>query len=259
MVIERKFIERGIRDSLVQDFLERELERAEVSSVEIRRTPLNTRVVIHAGRPGVIIGKGGGKIKELTDVLAQQFKIDKPVLEVKAIDKPELDSKIVAKEIAGALERGLSHRRIVSTYLRQIMEAGAIGVEIRVTGKISGERARSERFFEGYIRKCGEPAERYVQVACAPAVLKAGVIGVRVAIQKELPVEVFIKPKIVEEKKILPAEKTEAVEEKKVEAETPKTEKKGKKVKEKKEKLGKERTTKKKSKKVEEKAEEKSE
>lgn len=197
-MIERKFIERGVRDLKVREFLEGEFERADFSHVEIHRTPLNTIITIHAGRPGIIIGRAGAKIKELTDTLAKAFGIENPVLEVKTVEKPELDPKIVARQIVSALERGLPYRRLANTYLRTVMEAGAIGVEIVISGKMAGERKRLERFVEGYIRKCGEPAEKYVEKGYAAATLKAGVIGVRVSIMRTLPPEMLLEKKIRE-------------------------------------------------------------
>jgi len=196
MVIERKFIGRGTRDVRVREYLAGHLERSDFSSIEIRRTPLNTRVIIHAGRPGIIIGRAGSKIKELTDTLQKRFGLENPIIEVKAIERPELDAKIVAKQIADALERGIAYRKLATGYLQRVMEAGAIGIEIVITGKLGGERARSERFVAGYIKKCGEPAEKYVDRGVAAAILKAGMIGVRVSIMNTLPSELLLERKI---------------------------------------------------------------
>lgn len=216
MVIERRFIERGMRDIQVTEFLKKEFERADFSHVEIRRTPLSTRITIWAGRPGIIIGRAGTKIKELTDTLQNQFKIDNPQLEVKVVERPELDAKVVARQIASALERGLSHRRIANSTLQQVMGAGALGIEIRVGGKLSGERSRAERFVEGYIKKCGEPALQWVEWGYAQAKLKPGVLGIQVGIMKSLPLDMLLE-KQIEQLKPEEAKAEGKVEEKKAE------------------------------------------
>ncbi|MEM2907874.1 MAG: 30S ribosomal protein S3 [Candidatus Hadarchaeales archaeon] len=182
MSIERTFVKRGYEMAELEEFLEKELERAGYGGVEIKRIPTGTRVVLYVERPGMVIGRKGRSIKQLTDELAQKYGLENPQIEVVEIKVPELCAPIMAKRIAFALERGINFRRIGHTALRRIMRAGAKGAEIVLSGKLSGERARSERFYEGYLKKAGEPATKFVSYGYAVAKLKPGVIGVKVRI-----------------------------------------------------------------------------
>lgn len=186
-MIERKFIESAMTNLKVKNYLKKELARAQVSEVDIQRTPLNTRVVIYCAKPGIIIGRGGRKIDMLTEKLEKEFNINKPYIDVRVVDNPWLDAAIVARRIAEDLERGKRYRAIVQRYLRRIMEAGAYGAEIRISGKLSGERARSEVFRVGYLKKCGNSSEVNVDKAQDFVVLKAGKLGIKVAIMVSLP------------------------------------------------------------------------
>ncbi len=207
-MIERKFVQKGIRNAELDMYFHKELERVDYSRCDIQRTPLNTRIIIYAGRPGMVIGRGGSKIQEMTETIAKKFKIEKPQLEVRALENPDTDALVVAKQIAGALEKGMSHKRIVNIYLKRIMGAGALGVEIIIAGKISGERSRTEKFRLGYIKKSGYPADSLVSKGQQIAVLKAGALGVNVRIMKEFPDIMKVEKEVsnirreIEEKKV---------------------------------------------------------
>lgn len=221
-MIERKFVEKGIKKSEMETYLNHALERADYSHADIKRTPMNTRIVIHAGRPGVVIGHSGSKINEITETLRTQFKVDNPQIEVKAIPKPDLDPVVVAKQIASSLERGMKHRQIVNLMLKKIMQSGAIGVEITISGKISGARSRSEKFMQGYLKKCGNTSDVYTLKGYAMAVLKAGMIGVRVKLMTTKPSELSIGERIEDKLKEKETEEKENKEkEAKKEAEQP--------------------------------------
>lgn len=211
-MIERKFIHKGIRNAQLDTYFQKELERVDYSHCEIQRTPLNTRITIYAGRPGMVIGRGGVKIQEMTATIEKEFKIEKPQLEVKALENADLDARVISKQIAEALEKGMKHKRIVSIYLKRIMRAGALGVEIDIAGKISGERSRTEKFHEGYIKKSGFPAEDLMSKAMQVAVLKAGTIGVSVRIMKDVPAIMKVEKNITAMKMAMDAAKKKAEE-----------------------------------------------
>ncbi|RLG15630.1 MAG: 30S ribosomal protein S3 [Candidatus Nanohalarchaeota archaeon] len=215
-MIERKFIEKGIQKSELEKYLNKTLERADYSHSDIKRTPLNTRIVIYAGRPGVVIGHAGTKINEMTNDLKHKFNIDNPQIEVKSVANPALDAKVVAKQITSSLERGTKHRQIVNIMLKKIIEAGAIGAEITVSGKITGSRSRTEKFMRGYLKKCGNTADVHTQTEMERAVLKAGTIGVKVKLMSTMPSVLSI------EKRILETAKEKEDEEKDKKAETEK-------------------------------------
>jgi len=195
MPAERLFIKQGLKRAELEEYLEKELEKSGYGGVDIRRIPTGTRVALYVERPGMVIGRKGRSIKQLTDDLAQKYKLENPQVEVVEIKVPELSGPVMAKRIAFALERGIKYRRVGYTALRRIMRAGARGAEIVISGKLSGERSRTGRFYDGYLKKAGEPALKFVSYGFAVAKLKPGVIGVKVRIMPpdvHLPDEIRI-------------------------------------------------------------------
>lgn len=191
MTLEKQFIDKGINKSNLEEFFEEEYGRAGYAGCEIRRTPMGVKLTIYADKPGLIIGRGGSRINEVREKLEEKFGFEDPQLDVQEIEQPELNAKIMAKEIKNAIESGASYRRVANGVLRSIIERGAVGAEIRVSGKLSGARGRTEKFQNGYLKSCGEPARKLVQEAVEHAKTKPGTIGVKVRIMKEKPKEGF--------------------------------------------------------------------
>jgi small subunit ribosomal protein S3 len=189
--------------------LQKKLERAGYGGVTISKTPLGTHIVIYAMRPGLVIGRGGETIKGLATILEEKFKVPNPQISVSEIEVPELNPYVVASRVASALERGIHFRRAGFWALNQVMEAGALGVEIIISGKLRTERARYEKFRAGYLPRCGDPPLKYMRKAEAHVQLKPGIFGVKVRIMP--PDAVFPdKIKIVE---ALPPREEEQTEE----------------------------------------------
>jgi small subunit ribosomal protein S3 len=182
MSIVKRFITESIKKTEIDEFLQKKLERAGYGGVNLSKTPLGTHVVIYAMRPGLVIGRGGETIKELATSLEENFKVTNPQISVSEIEVPEFNAYVVASRVASALERGVHFRRAGFWALNQVMEAGALGAEIVISGKLRTERARFEKFRAGYFPRCGEPALRYMRKAEAHVQLKPGIIGVRVKI-----------------------------------------------------------------------------
>ncbi len=182
MAIEKKFIEEGLRRSQMNEYFIRELERAGYGGMEINRTPLGTHITIYAEKPGMIIGKSGKTIRRVTRELDTLFKLDNPQLDVQEIEIPELNAQIMAQRLATALERGWYFRKAGQSTLQRIMDAGALGCEIILAGKLTGPRSRTEKFLAGYIKHCGKPAEELVDKGYAVAKRKLGIIGVKVLV-----------------------------------------------------------------------------
>jgi len=178
---EREFVEEGIRKADIKEFLRDSLQKAKFGGVDIRRTALRTRMVIYAERPGLIIGRRGRNIKDLTDALQERYGFENLQIEVEEIPIPELNPHIMAGRIAAMLKAGRPFRRSAYMNLEKIMEAGAQGVEIVISGKIRGERAKSVRFAKGTITKCGEPSKQVLE-GLAVADLKQGMMGIKVKI-----------------------------------------------------------------------------
>jgi small subunit ribosomal protein S3 len=186
---------KGLQRVGVDEYLDSELKRAGYGGVDIQKTPLGTRFTIYAARPGFVIGRRGKTVRDLTEALKRVFGIDNPQIEVAEVEAPEFDAKIMAERLASSLERGFQYRRAVYGVMRRIMEAGAKGTEITISGKLTSQRARYQKFKDGVITKCGEPVKTYVREATAPAFLKPGVMGVRVVIMLpgDLPDKIKVK------------------------------------------------------------------
>lgn len=176
------FMTESIKKAEIDEFLQKKLERAGYGGVTISKTPLGTHIVIYAMRPGLVIGRGGETIKDLASILEEKFKIPNPQISVSEIEVPELNAHVVASRVASVLERGVHFRRAGFWALNQVMEAGALGAEIIISGKLRTERARSEKFRIGYLPKCGEPALKYLRKAEVHVQLKPGIFGIKVRI-----------------------------------------------------------------------------
>ena len=182
MSIVKRFITESIKKTEIDEFLQKKLERAGYGGVDISKTPLGTHVVIYAMRPGIVIGRGGETIKDLATTLEENFHMSNPQISVSEIEVPEFNAYVVASRIASALQRGVHFRRAGFWALNQVMDAGALGAEIVISGKLRTERARFEKFRAGYFPRCGDAALTYMKKAEAHVQLKPGIIGVRVKI-----------------------------------------------------------------------------
>ena len=217
-MIEKDFVTEGLRRTRIDEYLEKELERAGYGGMEVQITPLGTMVVVYAERPGMVIGRGGKNVRTITNTLKTEFGLDNPQIEVKEVDVPELNPKIMAYKIANMLQRGMHFRRVAYSTIRRIMGAGAQGVEVTISGKIRGSRSAVAKFVEGYIKKCGEPSIKFVEEGFATVQLKPGVLGIYVRIMPPnvvLPDSVEILPP-----KVTIEEAGEIVEDEEIDVET---------------------------------------
>ncbi len=183
-MIEREFVEQKKKEFQIQEFVSETLKNAGHSHTKLQRTPLGAKVVIYTSRPGLIVGRKGQTISKLTEVLKKKFGLENPQVEIAEVSNPNLDSRIVAEKIASDLERFGSNRfkGIMHKAAEDVLASGAIGVEIRLSGKLPGARAKSWRVAGGYLRKCGDAAMTYVNTTIHAALLKPGIIGIQVRI-----------------------------------------------------------------------------
>ncbi len=220
MTGERKFIRENTNRILIKEFLIKKIEGAGFGGMNIQRTPMGTRINILVERPGMVIGKSGIKIKELTDSIKENFNVDNPQIEIEeAGSRASTNAQIMAEKLAEALERGWHFRRAGHSTVRRIMDAGAKGCQVIIAGKLTGARHRTEKFTEGHVKYCGETARQVMDTGYAVAKLKAGVLGVKVRIMKPdaiLPDEIKLifkeeeKPeeaKVEKKKVVMPEEK----------------------------------------------------
>ncbi len=182
--MEEKKIVRFKKDEFeIREHIKKILGKGKFSKVKIKYTQIGEKIIISTHKPGLIIGRKGEKIQHLTEVLRAKFKLENPHIEIDEITEPEFDAQIVADEIALSLERfgPLRFKVIAYRNLQRIVKAGALGVEIRLNGKLPSKRAKSWRFSQGYLKKTGDSA-KIVDKAQAVAQTKPGSVGIKVSI-----------------------------------------------------------------------------
>ena len=185
MASERKFVAENVRRVLLKEYLMNEVKRAGFGGLEIKRTPMGTSVCLETERPGLVIGRKGQTIKNLTTAIEEKYGFENPAIDVKEVKDPNLNAQIMAEKPAFSLERGWHFRRAGHSTVRRIMDSGAKGCHIILAGKLTGQRHRTEKFKDGYIKFCGEPKENFMTRGYAVAKLKMGVIGVTVDIMQK--------------------------------------------------------------------------
>lgn len=192
---EKKFVQLKKDELNIKEFVKKSLGKGRISWVHIEYTPIGEKIIISTTRPGFVIGRRGEKITELTKILKKQFSLENPHIEINEIVKPEFDAQAIADEIALSLERlgSLKFKTIAYKMMDKIKRAGALGVEIRLGGKLPSERAKQWRFAHGYLKKTGETA-KIVNRAKAIGETPLGVIGVKVSI---LPPDAKIHDQII--------------------------------------------------------------
>lgn len=203
MSVVKHFVTESVKKAEINEFLRNEFERAGYGGVDIAKTPLGTHIVVYAMRPGLVIGRGGETIRELATVLEQKFQLPNPQISVAEIEVPEFNAYVIASRVASALKRGVHFRRSGFWALQQIMEAGALGAEIIISGKLRTERARFEKFRDGYLPKSGDPALKFLRKAELHVQLKPGIYGIKVRImpsEAKFPDQVEIKETVPQEK-----------------------------------------------------------
>ena len=226
-MIEKKFIESKKQEFKIKEFIKENFGKGKISEVKIERTPIGEKIVIFTSKPGLVIGRGGEVIQKINDTVKKRFELENPQIEVSEITEPMFDAQTVADRIALSIERygPLSFKLIAYRELENIVKAGALGAEIRLSGKLPSERSRSWRFAFGYLKKTGE-TRAIVRRAKAKAFTKPGVVGVKVSI---VPKDARIPDKIDIKKTFLEEELKEKITEVKEETEEKITKRKEKK------------------------------
>jgi len=183
-MIERKVVAEKMKEFQIQEYIAENLRNSGHSHTKVQRTPLGEKIIIFASRPGLIVGRKGQNIKKLTMDLKNRFNLENPQIEISEVENVEMDAAIVSERIAASLEKFGSARfkGIVHKVMQDVMNAGALGIEIVISGKVPSTRAKSWRFYQGYLKKCGDISLTGVNKAISAAKLKSGVIGVKVSI-----------------------------------------------------------------------------
>jgi small subunit ribosomal protein S3 len=170
---------------LLKDYLREKIKDAGFSEVEISKTPTGTRIALHVTRPGIVIGRKGSGIRELTEVLGTKFGLKNPQISVIEIPKPELSPNVMCNRLASHIERGTAFRRATMWTLQQIMENGAMGVQITISGKLRGDRSAFEKHSLGILPRAGHHADVIVAEDIAHVQTPMGLIGIRIRIARQ--------------------------------------------------------------------------
>ena len=189
---------------LLKDYLRKQIKDAGFSHAEISKTPTGTRVALHVTRPGIVIGRKGSGIRELTERLEKDFGLKNPQISVNEIEKPDLSPSVMCNRMASHLERGTAFRRATMWTMKQIMESGAMGVQITISGKLRGDRSAFEKHVAGILPRAGHHAEVIVEEDIAHVKTAMGLIGIRIRIankEKLIPEFELIKEKEDKKKK----------------------------------------------------------
>src|SRR5574341_721151 len=170
------------RNMELDEFLSKQLADAGYGGVDVQKTPVGTRITLYVTRPGLVIGRKGMGIKDLTDRLEKQFGLSSPQISVLEVEIPELNSRIIANRVSQLITKGTAFRRAALWALNTVMNAGALGAEIVISGKLRSERSHFEKYTIGIVPKSGETATRIVKEAVAHVLLKMGLYGIRIKI-----------------------------------------------------------------------------
>ena len=193
---------------LLNDFLREEIKESGFHRVEISKTPSGTKITLFVTRPGIVIGRKGAGIKQLTEKVETDFGFKNPQISVEEVPKAELSPSVMCNRLAAHIERGTAFRRATMWTLNQIMEAGAMGVQITISGKLRGDRSAFEKHTRGILPRAGNYAKDIVSEDVTHVRVAMGLIGIKIRIaSKEKVVPEFKlkglpehKPKIEDEK-----------------------------------------------------------
>jgi len=179
----RKFVADGVFQAELNELLTRELAEDGYSGVEVKTTPKGIEIIIRATRTQQVTGEKGRRIKELTAVVQKRFKLDDGVeLFVEKVKQRGLCAVAQAESLRYKLLGGLAVRRACYGVLRFVMESGAKGCTVSVSGKLRAQRAKTMKFTDGYMISSGYPVTQFVDTACRHVLLRQGVIGIKVKI-----------------------------------------------------------------------------
>ncbi|NPE31739.1 30S ribosomal protein S3, partial [Methanococcoides sp. SA1] len=182
MAVEKKFVQDGYVKASMDEYFAKQLSRAGYGGMDINRTPMGTQITVYAEKPGMVIGKAGKVIRKLTRDVDRLYDLDNPQIDAQEVKRPELNAQMMASRLASSIERGWYFRKAGHNTMRAVMNAGALGCEIVISGKLTGSRSRVEKMVNGYIKHAGKPVDDIVDDGFAVAVKKLGTLGCKVRI-----------------------------------------------------------------------------
>ena len=187
----KNVMKNNYRNMELDEYLSSTLKDAGYGGVDVQKTPIGTRITLNVTRPGLVIGRKGVGIKDITSKLETKFGLANPQISVMEVQVPELNPKIMCNRIAQLIERGTAFRRACLWTINTISNAGALGAEVTVSGKLRSERAHFEKHSVGVLPKSGDMADKVVKVGVTHVLSKMGLMGIqlRIALKDQAPRE----------------------------------------------------------------------
>jgi small subunit ribosomal protein S3 len=187
----KNVMKNNYRNMELDEYLSATLKDAGYGGVDVQKTPIGTRITLYVTRPGLVIGRKGVGIKDVTSKLETKFGLTNPQISVMEVQVPELNPKIMCNRIAQLIERGTAFRRACLWTINTISNAGALGAEVAISGKLRSERAHFEKHSVGVIPKSGDVADKVVKVGVTHVLSKMGLMGIqlRIALKDQAPQE----------------------------------------------------------------------
>ncbi|MEK6856789.1 MAG: 30S ribosomal protein S3 [Nanoarchaeota archaeon] len=195
-MIERKILSQKMKEFKIREFISKKFMKTGYSHTAIQKTPLGDKITIYTTRPGMVVGRKGENIKKLTILLKNKYNLENPQIEIGEVENPFFDAQSIAEKIAYSLEKfgSKGFKSIGYKTLQSIIDAGALGAEIIMAGKMPSARARRWRFINGYLKKCGHVSDTQVIRGESTANLKVGAVGISVSI---MPKNINLPDKII--------------------------------------------------------------
>ncbi|ODV98232.1 hypothetical protein PACTADRAFT_14699 [Pachysolen tannophilus NRRL Y-2460] len=183
----RKLVADGVFYAELNEFFTRELAEEGYSGVEVRITPSKTEVIIRATHTQAVLGENGRRIKELTSLIQKRFKFQPGsiVLYAERVQDRGLSAVAQCESLRYKLLNGLAIRRAAYGVVRFVMESGAKGVEVVISGKLRAARAKSMKFADGFMIHSGQPTRDFIDTATRHVLMKQGVLGIKVKIMRD--------------------------------------------------------------------------
>ena len=191
----KNVIKNNFRNMELNEYLSEALKDAGYGGIEVQKTPVGARLTVYVTRPGLAIGRKGVGIKDLMTKIEQNFGLQNPQISVLEVLNPELNPHIMCNRIAQLIERGTAFRRAAMWSLNTIMSAGALGVEVMISGKLRTERAHFEKHTIKIVPKSSNNANKIIKTNVSHVLTKMGLMGIqlRIASKVALPQEFEIK------------------------------------------------------------------
>jgi small subunit ribosomal protein S3 len=187
----KNVMKNNYRNMELDEYLSATLKEAGYGGADVQKTPIGTRITLYVTRPGLVIGRKGVGIKDVTSKLESKFGLANPQISVMEVQVPELNPKIMCNRIAQLIERGTAFRRACLWTINTINNAGALGAEVTVSGKLRSERAHFEKHSVGVLPKSGDVSDKVVKVGITHVLSKMGLMGIqlRIALKDQTPQE----------------------------------------------------------------------